>query len=318
MDNISETFAQGNKNQRVLVLSDLHMGAKVSLYRDKIQEAIETAIGKAEHVVLNGDIFELYYLSKPKVEEGDIPKRHTMEKAADDALKYIQDLLQKHPKTQFHFVLGNHENLTYFTKRLDALQQENRADGGLKNFEWSPESVRLGEALFTHGDLQMRGQTHASRGFYKLKDLQQAAEEIREEKHTPAEPYHRWTWLFDLFEKPGQMVVDAFIASIRASVVRVHTYLTEHSSRGAFRTSENGEHSPFTLEGIKHVFFGHTHVPFSGEEYQGITFHNTGGLTKGRGVKEVSDIQALTFELTAAGKVENVERAFSKERKAQR
>jgi len=346
--------------EKVLVLSDLHKGCSISKYKGDFQRAIEEEIAKANHIVLNGDVFELFdilnVIDSSKAQFGLKNKANeTMQKASDDAIKYLEMLLEKYPEKKFHFVLGNHENLRYFTKRLDELEAKHIKKKD--NFNWSPEAIRLGEALFTHGDLQMEGQVHGdnesddprARGQFRLRHLDETERAIKaagKEKNGDFSKSlqtitERWQFpraitsaalsipgLSDLLVQAGLWVAHqlGYRTSRERAVELMHNYLHNPEFTKDFHYLEGCGHEPkpFTLEGIKHVFFGHTHLPFTAISYNGknfdtndedaLIYHNTGSLIKGQKIKKIKDMQAQSFDLMPSGKVENSRRTFSEER----
>lgn len=333
------------------MLSDLHKGASISKYKGELQTAIEEKIKQADHIVLNGDVFELFDILNVRdasrarfglVEDA----KKKMEKASDEAIEYLEKLLKSSSKRQFHFVLGNHENLRYFTNRLDELQSK------YDHFNWSPEAIRLGDALFTHGDLQMHGQVHGdspagnlqARGEFRLRDVRtvdKVVETMKQEWFSSKLQTVTERWqvpraltsaalsipgLSDLLIKGGLLVADLLghRPSERESIKLMHDYLHNPEISKNFHYLEENSKIPklFTMSGIKHVFFGHTHQPFTGKHYDGkefdkesdasIIYHNTGSAIKAQGVtiKRPETIQALSAELKN-GKIENVRRAFA-------
>lgn len=154
-----DTATPDTSSQKVLCLSDLHIGAPVSRY-PKYKEYIHRLMDQADHVVLNGDIFEMFYLEKP----GGVKSADVVRKASKDARDWLEKELEKKPGRHIHFVLGNHENLKRFRKRLDRLKEKHG------NFHWHTEGIAIGNMLFVHGDLQERGQTDATRKTYRVSE----------------------------------------------------------------------------------------------------------------------------------------------------
>lgn len=283
-----------SENKKILVLSDLHRGAKISKYEGLLREAMERAIDTADHIVLNGDIFELFY----------VPKKDSIQNAIERGLASLTAIALAYPEKQIHFVLGNHENIPEFRegRPLEALDPFWNGLNGLarmfKNFEWHPEAIRIGDALFFHGDLQVSNNTDKKRPQTSMRE---------------AESHKKQTALFEILEAPGQAVVD-YLRRPKAMIKMTEKHLQEREEFGDFSYSEDGVIKPFTLDGVRHVFTGHTHVPFKNEpaKHSDRMHHNSGGMTKGRGVKEIKDIQALSAELTPDGRVESVQRTFRK------
>jgi hypothetical protein len=62
----------------------------------------------------------------------------------------------------------------------------------------------------------------------------------------------------------------------------------------------------FSMDWVKHVFFGHTHVKFNSIEKNGILYHNTGAMDYGSSGRP-SDLGILEAELHEDGKIRNVQ-----------
>lgn len=65
------------------------------------------------------------------------------------AAEWIRDLTREHPRCRFYYILGNHDSYQPFARELDALAVK------VENFQWQPSHLRLGDALFLHGDLHL-------------------------------------------------------------------------------------------------------------------------------------------------------------------
>jgi UDP-2,3-diacylglucosamine pyrophosphatase LpxH len=151
-------FAPGEA-KNYFVVSDLHMFAKVihhgmsysvSRYdkEPKLREAIDKAMDKADVIVLNGDIFEMFYTPDLK-------------KVAADSVQWLKELIAKYPKKEIHFVLGNHEGVREF---VDAVK-EIKAD----NFKFHERAFQPNEkTLFMHGDEIVAGK-YGERHIYTFK-----------------------------------------------------------------------------------------------------------------------------------------------------
>ncbi len=247
-------------SQRLLVLSDLHRGAAISAM-PQYEAELRKTMATYDHVVLNGDIFELFYIDKRYYDENADGKKATtriVRHAITSSINFLDDFLDHNPQTTLHFVLGNHENIKKFRHQLNRLQREH------PNFEWSPEAIKLGDALFIHGDLPMSKATNAIRPKYEL-------------KHATKEC--GWADWLAAADVPGQAVVNYLRAPMRA-IAKVHAWLEVHDGTETVFFRENRKKKPLEMDGIRHVFFGHTHVKFHNLEYGGRLYHNTGALTK--------------------------------------
>lgn len=244
----------------MLVLSDLHRGAAISAM-PQYETELRKTMAQYDHVVLNGDIFELFYIDKRYYDENATGKKATtriVRHAITSSINFLDDFLDHNPQTKLHFVLGNHENIKKFRHQLNRLQREH------PNFEWSPEAIKIGDALFLHGDLPMSKATNEQRPKYGL-------------KHATKEC--GWADWLAAADAPGQAVVNLLRSPNRA-VSMVHAWLEEHDGMGTVFCRENRKKKPLEMDGIRHVFFGHTHVKFHNMEYGGRIYHNTGALTR--------------------------------------
>lgn len=161
----------------------------------------------------------------------------TVQMAAD----WISGLVKRHPHCQFHYVLGNHDAYAPFAHRLDALGQE------WTNLTVHPTHVRLGDCLFLHGDLAMGRDTDPFR--------RRLVEEETIKGGNANRAYNLFVGLH------AHRLID--LAHSRFLVPRrIHRCLLEAGNP--------------VIEGVRHIYFGHTHAPFSEHTYKGVVFHNTG------------------------------------------
>ena len=261
--------------EKVLFVSDVHIGAKVSNY-PVYKKALLEKMAASDHVVLDGDIFELFYIPGSKSKKPRDIIKHIVEGHIDESVAWLEAFLKEHPKVQVHFVLGNHENIRHFRKGLDKLQEE------YKNFEWDPQAIRLGDALIVHGDLQMDGeQSDEKRPISRLRH-------VRDES--------RWTEQLAAVDAPGQSVVD-WLRAPEEAVPLMCQRLKENEENKEFTNRHEGKTHQLDLGWIKHVFFGHTHVKFDNYLHQGIRFHNTGAFTKVKS-NHVEDLGVLEAKLS--------------------
>ncbi|NBX03100.1 MAG: hypothetical protein EBR02_03350 [Alphaproteobacteria bacterium] len=101
--------------------------------RQEIFDSFKTA----DHVVLNGDIFDIQCSEKPA------------EKIDLEAVDWLKKRMDSAPNTKFHFVLGNHEAFPEFTKAMHALEQDETYG---KRFHFHEHGLRINDCLFVHGD----------------------------------------------------------------------------------------------------------------------------------------------------------------------
>lgn len=174
----------------------------------------------------------------------------TVECTVKAAVHWVEKLIERHPHCEFHFVLGNHDFNEQFSDRLDQLASS------AANLSWHPYYVRRGRSLFMHGDISRRTLTHGA--------LVQARHSCRhDQKRSPTA-----NRMYDMVVQAGLHRVAQTVANRPARVARnISTYLDD--------IGHNAE------TGLKHVYFGHTHVPMCHYRYRGLMFHNGGAPIKG-------------------------------------
>ncbi len=166
------------------------------------------------------------------------------EAAINSAVSWLRDLAVLSPQCRFHFLLGNHDDHQGLVARLPELSDE------LPNFEWHRFFLRLGSNLFLHGDAADR----------KLTAVRLTRRRDTFRHSTPAPWRHdAYHWL--LKTRIDQLVCRA--AHPRRLVVRrLMCYL---------RDIQQGPE-----QGVRSVYFGHTHREIDGFRYNGLVFHNGG------------------------------------------
>lgn len=177
-------------------------------------------------------------------------KLRSISVSVDASKRYLEVLLKRYPRCTFHFVVGNHDHIKPFLKVLDELSRTH------PNFKWHPSHVKIGEHLFLHGDVtNWKRPTRAH--------LERFREFYCAERHRG----RIMNFFASLSTFLGLHRADGTLRSKHALAIRIASYL-EHED-------------PDALRGTRHIFFGHTHVPFQNFRYRGIAFHNTGSSEKG-------------------------------------
>ena len=174
----------------------------------------------------------------------------TLGEAYDAAGDWLADLASQCPECRFHLILGNHDYHQGFIDRVVEL------DGQLHNLAWHRFYFRLGNTVFLHGDVADRPTTA------------EMLVERREREMKHKKKGRIASGLYDLvvaarLHKPLPKL--AFRKWLVAR--RILTYL-----------DDIGE-GP--VDGVRHVYFGHTHSAMSGYHYGGVQFHNPGTPIKG-------------------------------------
>jgi predicted phosphodiesterase len=184
------TLANGNFS--VFCMSDVHLGANNSILtptklikhdkrygagkddaevkfvassvspqqKSAVMQSIEHIIDSVDMVVINGDF-------KDKHIHFDTSLSARKKELHRYAYKRIELWLQEHPDTSFYFIMGNHDSYreNEYADKIYGLQER------YKNLRVCEYGAVIGNALFTHGDLQQSGldilsrdhSTHATR-----------------------------------------------------------------------------------------------------------------------------------------------------------
>jgi UDP-2,3-diacylglucosamine pyrophosphatase LpxH len=189
------------------------------------------------------------------------------EATIDAAIRWLDELVGLHPGCQFHFVLGNHDCNRKFVTRLDHLA------GGLPNLKWYDDYVRLGHSLFLHGDVADGNPTAAT-----------LAQRRQKWHHDERRRTAMHNMLYDL--------------AIHANLHKMVGHLANPQTKVAAKLVsylEDIGHGP--KNGLRHIYFGHTHVAMSHFQFGGLTFHNGGAPIKGlefRIIKtDVGDVRTI-------------------------
>lgn len=162
---------------------------------------------------------------------------------------WLEEKLTRYPGVQFYFVCGNHDSLPAFRTKLAGLSSK------YSNLHWHPCYVKLGPHVFLHGDI--------------LDSMK---------RKIPLDEYRRG---FHGEEKKGffmNLLYDILLLSqLHKIIYMVHKEDSVAPAILEYLQSEEGE----MLDGVKNIFFGHTHVPFRDFIYEGIAFHNSGSMIRG-------------------------------------
>jgi len=165
-----------------------------------------------------------------------------------EALRWLQGLCSRHPRCRFHYVLGNHDCATVFLDGLAPLADR------IGNLEVHPWHVRFQDKLFLHGDTIVAGPTP------------RAVELFRERFRS---------------DRPRGRLEHAFHDLVTLCRAHMVVYVLYPRGRSCRRVAAYVRGLPAeTSAGVRHVYFGHTHVPLSGYALDGLTFHNSGAALK--------------------------------------
>jgi UDP-2,3-diacylglucosamine hydrolase len=171
-------------------------------------------------------------------------------RAVGRAAEWLDGLLATSPGCQFHLVLGNHDYHQMFIDRLVRLERQ------AHNLAWHRYYLRLGNSVFLHGDVA---------------DRKMNAESLAEAREEWLDGRRRGPFLSRLYDvvvlsrlhKP----VPHLVYARRIVVRRIYQYLESIGEGPA--------------DGVRNVYFGHTHRRMSNYHYRGLVFHNGGAPIKG-------------------------------------
>ena len=234
----------------VCFVSDLHLFSHRSRGH-LIDEEILAAARRSQVCVLGGDIFDFKWSAHSSHEASLLA-----------AIEWLCRLIEAVPECQFHFVLGNHDDLPALVALLPELATR------YANFYWDRFYLRLGDTMFLHGDAADRQMSHE-----RLTD--------RRDRFSHARRHRLAHGLYGLLVRahlhrliPHAVYPPAIVAD------RLLQYLREVG------------HGPD--EGVRQVCFGHTHRPLAAYQRGGLQFHN-GGAPIGRAQYRIIEVQVLTL-----------------------
>jgi UDP-2,3-diacylglucosamine pyrophosphatase LpxH len=216
------------------VLSDLHLFTHRTIAHDLMDTICDAAAG-AGFFVLNGDIFDFRWSVLDSIDA-----------TARAAVEWLDQLAEDFPNCRFFYVMGNHDALIRFAPMLDELARRR------ENFFWHSSHVRIGKALFLHGDLALN---------VRIRDPLQRELVPGEKMMSPA----------------LHLGYRALIAS------RLHRLIPwVHNTRWCAKRIVRAlhEYHPALAEGLGDIYFGHIHKTFTDFEYEGLVFHNTGSAIR--------------------------------------
>lgn len=171
------------------------------------------------------------------------------ERTAKEAGRWLRALTGSHPGCKFHYLLGNHDHCAPMIAELDRIRGE--AD----NFDWRPYYLRLGGGVFLHGDAANWRMTPE-----RLERFRTRHESLTRDRRL--EP------LYSLAIKARVHTLCARAIFPRRGVAkRLHRYL---------RAIGQGPE-----QGVRNVYFGHTHRALDGYAFRGLRFHNCGAPIEG-------------------------------------
>ena len=161
----------------ILPISDLHIGAEDSVLtpesllsekdlsnstihnwqRIAAQTALDRLMKEPDIVVINGDV-------RDNVAPDNEPGSKKDQAITKYSLKLLERWVTADSDKPFYYVLGNHDGNTSYDFKKRLLQLAERHD----NLHVTDYGVKIGDILFTHGDLQTRQITPADRADWTI------------------------------------------------------------------------------------------------------------------------------------------------------
>lgn len=167
----------------------------------------------------------------------------------DAAQLWLENAIESNPAARWVFVLGNHDCHPLFRQRLEILASRHR------QFEWRASHWRVGNHLFLHGDLL-------------------------EGRGSPQE-WSRYRLKFHETNPKGRLGNVLYTGLVHT---RLHGQIPRwrHTPDRTCRRmlTRISRWHPTLLDGVRHVVFGHTHVPLDKWRYESIDFYNPGSAIR--------------------------------------
>ena len=167
----------------------------------------------------------------------------SVEESIRGAIDWLDILCARNKHCQIYYVMGNHDCLESFAEALDRIEHE--------NFHWSPTHFRIGQALFLHGDLPLSGRDPFKRKLIK--------EEV----------------------VPSERANQLYTRIVNMRLHRVADLVNRKNKSVRSICAALGKFACPDSEGVRDIYFGHTHVYFEELSFGGYVFHNTGGAIRG-------------------------------------
>ncbi|MFN0019019.1 MAG: metallophosphoesterase [Pirellulaceae bacterium] len=226
--------------RRSYFVSDLHMFSRRSQAAEH-EGALQQSAGKAKTFILGGDIFDFRWSTLPSTEA-----------TVAAAIRWLDELVGAHRTCDFHFVLGNHDCNSRFVDALDKYARK------MPNLEAHPYLLRLGKAVFLHGDVADHPEMCAARLTHRRQHWSQD-----EKRRGPVKNMlYDWAVQARLHQICGKMIHPK-----KQVARRILGYLD--------RIGQGAE------SGTEQVYFGHTHQALAAYKLDEVLFHNPGAPIKG-------------------------------------
>ncbi len=171
----------------------------------------------------------------------------SIDKTIFEAVKWLGDLSFQYPDCCIYYILGNHDSLEPFAVLIRKMTHK------LTNLKVINTHLVLGSHLFIHGDLPLARKNPWVRSLKK---------KVSKRNH--------------FFHICYEYAVKFNLHKI------VYSYFSpEYCSDRIFKALQ--KYPENFLEQIEHIYFGHTHLPFTEYPHKNYLFHNTGSAINGMG-----------------------------------
>ena len=153
---------------QVFVLSDLHIPYQDSQTLKAVFDCIVD--NQPNYIVLLGDVLDCYSISRFSKRPD---RMRNLQYEIDTFYKLMKDLIKNLPKTEIHYVFGNHEN------RLEKLVLDNPGLFGLKALQpqqlfrldelgiyYHKTKVKINDFIFYHGDVVRKDAAYSAKAEY--------------------------------------------------------------------------------------------------------------------------------------------------------
>ncbi len=177
------------------------------------------------------------------------------------AESWLKEIIKHFPHVEIHFVLGNHDCHQDFITSLEVMAKE------YPTFFWHEFYYKIENRIFLHGDCANRHMT--------AEELSLSRGPWRRVKKKP----HYLALLYALVDKYR---ITIMVQRLSFSRQKVASRIIHYLNSLPLELSNN----------IEHIFFGHTHLPFTDYSYGNYYFHNTGAGIIG------TEFMSLYFEIS--------------------
>lgn len=176
---------------------------------------------------------------------------HSTEATVDAAIRWLDELVGSHKQCDFQYVLGNHDANERFVTAL------HRYAKTVKNLDCHPYYLRMGSSIFLHGDVADQVVTCPDR--------------LRKRREHWGKDERRGqvrNLLYDL-------AVNTRLHKLAGKVVHPRKRVAARIVNYLHRVGQG------PMQGVEHIYFGHTHDALSHYRHDHVNFHNGGAPIAG-------------------------------------